>query len=477
MRIDTLLVNPQLANVSTTSFYVMPVGLLSIAAYLRMYNIKTKVIDLNTIKENLTPYTQEEFFEESPTFVGVSVMVAGQLQAAREVLQNAKKFLPDVLTAVGGAHVSQFPVDILKNCPEIDFVVLGEGEVQAHVCADYAKFKIEPLFWPNGIAYRDNADEVIVNEKESYIKDIESLPYPAYDLVNYEDYLHDTKTWHNPYHVDFGVRVPLITSRGCPNLCNFCSVATCMGLYYRPISAEKVVELIEFMQNKHNAKYFAIYDANFAQDTKRVIDICNLIKKKNIKIFLDLPTGLPINATAIEMIDALADVGLIRTCISVESGDATIRNDVMKKNIEQTEIYAVVNKIRTYQQIFLLTDFVLGMPEDTMQSVEASCKIIEELDIDDIALTVAAPYPGTELYNQCTKEKLFCDGVVVKDLWKAEWLSHDNVSRFTIKPYALEIQQLREYRDRILSFRIKKKTNYLNRMEKIFGITSEYSGR
>ena len=85
------------------------------------------------------------------------------------------------------------------------------------------------------------------------------------------------------------------------------------------------------LHEEHGAGYFAIFDANFAQDTARVIAICNEITRRNLNILIDLPTGLPINATATAMVDALAEAGLIRTCISVETGDEFIRNTVMHK--------------------------------------------------------------------------------------------------------------------------------------------------
>jgi len=142
----------------------------------------------------------------------------------------------------------------------------------------------------------------------------------------------------------------------------------------------------------------------------------------------------------------------------------------MKKNINQNEIFDVVNAIRKYPQIFLLTDFVLGMPEDTMKSIEASCEVIEALDIDDIALTVATPYPGTELYEQCKKENLFFEDINVEELWRSNWLSHDNISKFVIKPYSLDLETLYLYRDKILWLRIDKMKSYHKRMREIFNI-------
>ena len=289
-----LLVNLSLSDVSTTSFYVMPPGLLSLVAYLRENRFSTDFLDFNIIKKKNADSTDsklisifEDYLAKSkPCLVGASVMVAGQFKFAQKILKSAKNFSADTVTVVGGAHVSQFPKEILENCPEIDFVVIGEGETQVLVCSHFAQTKEFPSVWPDGIAYRSNG-KIVVKPKRSYIESIDALPFPAYDVVEFDDYLHDTSTWHNPYQVELGVRVPIITSRGCPNFCNFCSVAKCMGRSYRPMRPVKVVDMMQMLHEKNDVHYFAIFDANFAQEPHRVIEICNEISRRNLKFHID----------------------------------------------------------------------------------------------------------------------------------------------------------------------------------------------
>ena len=477
----SLLVNLSLSEGSSTPFYVMPPGLFSLAAYLRENQVSTDFLDFNIVKKKnadssdskLVSIFEDHLAESKPCLVGASVMVAGQFKLARETLKSTKKFSTDTVTVVGGAHVSQFPKEILENCQEIDFVVMGEGESQLLACSHYARTKKFPSVWPDGIAYRSNG-KIVVKPRSMYVENVDALPFPAYDLVEFDDYFHDTSTWHNPYKVDLGVRVPIITSRGCPYLCNFCSIAKHMGRRYRPMSSVKVVDMMQMLQENHNVHYFAIFDANFAQKTDRVIEICNEINRRNLKCYIDLPTGLPINSFTKEMIDALANVGLIRTCISIETGDANIRNYVMKKNVKQDDIFTVVEVIRHYPQIFLLTDFVLGMPEDTLESLEATCELLASLDTDDITLSIATPYPGTALYRQWESDKLFCNEGDKEKLWMADWYTHANTNKFLIKPYELDIDTLKRYRDRILSFRASKILSYHKRMKTVFNVDSNY---
>ncbi len=290
---NILLVNLPLADISTTSFFVMPPGLLSIAAYLREKGETVDLVDLNVMRKQVNGRGVIEAFESrlehTPAMlVGVSVMVAGQFKLAQEICQRAKQVMPNALTVVGGAHVSQFPGDILKKCPEIDLVVIGEGEEQAYACVRYAKTRNRQANWPDGLAYRSQEHgEITVLPKAEYNIDVDSLPWPAYDMLDFDDYRHDTRTWHNPYRVDLSLRVPLITSRGCPNLCNFCSVAQCMGKKYRGMTDARVVDMVEMLYERHGVRYFAIFDANFAQEAARVIEICKEITRRNLEIFID----------------------------------------------------------------------------------------------------------------------------------------------------------------------------------------------
>ena len=212
-----LLVNPSLAGISSTSFYVMPPGLLCLAAYMRERGYDVDILDINVEKAVTSVIAQ--IWRKNYSLVGVSIMVAGQLTQARQILRLAKGY--SIPTVVGGAHASQFPKELLRNCTEIDFVVIGEGEEQLLGIAESGK-------GVPGTAYR-RYGSIVIQSKLNYIADMDSLPMPAYNLVKFSDYVMDTTTWHNPYNIDFGVRVPLITSRGCPNLCNFCSVSKCMG--------------------------------------------------------------------------------------------------------------------------------------------------------------------------------------------------------------------------------------------------------
>ena len=284
MTSTTLLVNPSISQISKTSYFIMPLGLLSIAAYLRENGFPVEILDFNVVKRKSPLGTDQDILskfsttidEIAPKVLGISIMVAGQLKIAYEAIKIAKAKNPQIVTMIGGAHSSQFPREILENCPEIDFVVLGEGELQSAAIVKNYSGKYTFQEFPEGIAFRENGT-VKINKRIAFLESIDRLPFPAYDLLEFSDYSHDTKNWHNPNKVDLTNRVPIITSRGCPNACNFCSISQSMGYCYRPMSATRVVDMIQMLYEKNNSRVFAVYDANFTQDHNRIIAICNEI--------------------------------------------------------------------------------------------------------------------------------------------------------------------------------------------------------
>ena len=434
----TLFINLPTAEISTAKTKVMPLSLLCVIAYLRDQGRKVDLIDLTTYpEESLYEYIRKN----KPRMIGISVMVAGQMQSAIRVSIQIKQII-DTTIILGGIHASQFAEDILTYCKDIDLVKSGEYESYGGLC------------------YRTRKG--IHRGEKNRFADVNTLPMPAYDILNFENYRSDNSTWHNPFKVDLGIRVPVFTSRGCPNVCNFCSVQTAMGYKYRGINAIKVVDMFEWL-NQRGIVYFAIYDANFSQSQRRVIEICNEIRRRNLRIYLDIPAGLPVNVSTSEMIDALVSVGLIRTKVAIENPDDTIRNEVMHKRVTRDQIYKSIEIIRKHKQVFLTADFIIGMPEETEKSLQNTIEFIEGLDIDDIGINIATPYPGTGLWDQCVRDKLFT--VDYRTLWNDPGYSHTNLNRFTIKPYKVDIFNMSFFLGLITALKWQKQEQYEKRKD------------
>ncbi|MBL7969639.1 MAG: B12-binding domain-containing radical SAM protein [Prolixibacteraceae bacterium] len=469
------------AEISQIAYYLVPLGLLSIAAYLKNLGYETQVLDTNIVIRKLRDKTEsslketirQKIIEFKPLMVGISVMGARQTEMALSAIEISKSINSDIVTVLGGAHASQFPGQLLNNCTALDYVVIGEGEIQAswivkkHISNDFSAVV------PDGIAFRKDKD-IHVNPKSKFIMTLDSLPMPAYDQVCLKDYANDTLNWHNPLGFDLKSRIPIMTSRGCPANCNFCSISSHMGNCFRPMSAKRVVDMLEILHEQHDVKVFAVHDANFTRDKKRVLEICNEIIKRRLDIAFDINSGVPLNSIYIEVIHALASVGLIRLGLSIESGDSYIRNEIMGKNFNDDQLFAVIEACREHPEVYLSTDFVMGMPEDTIHSLDKSIKLMEVLDVDEVDVTLATPFPGTKLYLQCVRDNLFFEDINLEEFWRSKEFAWNTNRRFFIKPYKMNYEQLNHYYDLYLKVRAVKFQYYRERMKRIFEVDSQY---
>jgi len=459
----------------------MPLGLLAVAAYLRMRGYETLVVDANVLIRNLGCTTNDAVIdcvdrvirEFRPAMVGITVMGAAQIEMALETTRRTKGIDPTIVTVWGGAHASQFAVTILEHCPTLDFVVVGEGEEQAAWLAQTATSSDALTAMPDGMAYREG-DEIRVKPKQRFIASLDALPLPAYDLVRLDDYANDVTGWHNPLGLDLRARVPIMTSRGCPHGCTFCAIASHMGRRFRSMSAPKVVDLLQLLCEEHGVRVAAVHDADFTQNQKRVLEICSDIVRRRLDIAIDIYTGVAIGVTQPDVIHALAAVGLVRLGLSIESGDPFIRNEVMGKRFEDEQIFALVDACRQHPEVYLGVDFVLGMPEDTEHSLDRSLALVRTLDVDEVAVTVATPFPGTSLYAQCVRDRLFADGVDLDHLWRAKDYAWTDKPRFVIQPYKLSEEQLLRYYDLFQKVRMDKFEWYRDRMRRLYRIDSPY---
>ena len=144
-----------------------------------------------------------------------------------------------------------------------------------------------------------------------------------------------------------------------------------------------------------------------------------------------------------EILDALAEAGLIRFSVGIESGSDYIRNKIIGKNLPMEKILHFNELIKGYKDLFVKAFFIIGFPEETSESLQDTYRLLEILNVDKIGIYYATPYPGTKLFRQCLEEgKLM---VAPDSLWNMEGF-YESVDKPYIKPEALTIEELMEFR-------------------------------
>src|SRR5208337_2525891 len=216
-----LLINPQTPDMIRNKEYYTPPSLLYLAAVLQKAGSEVNILDLNT-KGQTRCDDSIKFYEDiiidkisdfKPTFIGIGCLFSGHFPLVANYSQLIKKRFGNLPIVIGGIHPTIFHVEILTNCPSIDFIILGEGEESIVLLASALKENdFDGLKNIDGLAYRWN-DRVVVNPKTRFIGDLDEIPFPAYDLINLKDYYHDTSNWLNPKNLPINTSISILSSR------------------------------------------------------------------------------------------------------------------------------------------------------------------------------------------------------------------------------------------------------------------------
>lgn len=458
-----LLINPPVPSSYYNREFYLPSSLMYIGAVLKKNNDQVSILDLKIYQREKDP--EWGFFEEkilgrikefSPDIIGWGCLFSGNFPDLLKLSELVDKFYPNMPQILGGIHAAIYTNEILKNCPAIDYIILGEGEDSIVKLINALK-ENHGLDEVPGFAYRKEGG-IKINAKESYIKNIDDIPFPDYELVNLEDYYIDTSNWYNPKKLQFKTSIPIITSRSCPNKCTFCSMWQVMGPMWRARSAKNVVDEIEYVYNKYGQSHFSFNDDNISLSRSRTIDICKEIVKRGLNIQFETPNGLSIKTLDEEVIEWLVKAGLVRVSLAIESGSDYIRNKVMGKYLDKEKIYQVIKIFKKYPHVFLKVFFIIGMPEETKETLEQTYQMIKDIDADKVYLHNVVPFPGTKVFEQAKRDNLLVE-INLNDLYKSGDLYITNFDRIFIKPYNLELDDLREFRARCNSLIEEQKRN------------------
>ena len=391
----------------------LPLGLLYIAAVLDKAGYKAEILDafitdfsfrkIGDIIEVGMPYGRimEEIRRRKPDIVGVTNPFTCQVENAIRVADIVKEIDPNILTVVGGPHVTAVPVEFVDEAKNVDIAVIGEGE---HTMLDIARFfegykKISDV---QGIAYRKDGT-VVMNSPRPFIKDLDELPYPAYHLVEMEQYLDPEKIEYRSFK---DRAIPMITSRGCPFNCSFCSVHLHMGKMFRAHSVNYIVDHIEHVVNKYRVKTIYFEDDNLTLDLKRFEAICDKIIEKDITFNWETPNGVRPDYLTLSLLKKMKKTGCQSVFFGIESGDQFVLDNIVDKSLKLEDVTKVAKMCK---EIGLKTGafYIIGFPgekkENMLKTVELALRLKREFDVG-MHLFFATPSYGTRLYKECKKK-------------------------------------------------------------------------
>ncbi len=315
---------------------------------------------------------EKRFQGFKPDLVAVTMM-SRQHDVAYGIVRYLKKRGHKVV--VGGPHISVYREKVLEDTPA-DFAIFGEGEYALlELCNGKPHGEIKGLVWRKG-------KRTIVNQPRPPLTDLDSLPFPAYDLFEIEKYSEKM--------------LPITSSRGCPFRCIFCSIRLSMGRIWRPRSAENVVSEIAHWYAKGYRK-FQFTDDNFTLDMGRVSKLCDLILKKGLDIQWDLRNGVRADRVSLPLLRKMKKAGCFFVLFGVESANkdvlAAIKKDLDLKNVRNAVRMAKAAGLK------VSASFIIGHPSETYDNFMESYTFAKSLHLDEVKFFNLMPYPGTELYD------------------------------------------------------------------------------
>ncbi len=371
-----------------------PMGILALAAYLRTkFDLKIRLVN-----QKVENYTTQELAEEAikfePDVVGFTVMTPAAHQIG-ELTRTIRQALPKALLLLGGPHASAFEEKVLEQT-DADAAVVGEGELameeilKAHFGGgDFGK--IPGLIW--------RADDGTILRNPGHmpmIEDLDSLPMPAYDLLDVPAY------WKLQSMPPVARRkyISLVSSRGCPYQCMWCHKI--FGKVFRGHSAERIVDEIEYFTKRYKIDDVEFLDDIFNLDRKRVIEVSEGVRKRGLKLRTALPNAVRTDILTEDVVDALADMNLYWCSFALETGSPRLQEYTGKRlNIPKflSGIDMCVKK-----GIFANGFAMLGFPTETEEEMQMTIDTMNESRLHTASFFTVTPFPNTRLYQQIEEE-------------------------------------------------------------------------
>lgn len=435
-------------------------ALLSLAAVLRKAGHTPVLLDLNNrrVHEQAEPnqYCLDKITHtirtEQPGLVGISFLFSGFMKTAWRYAREIKAVAPGLKIMTGGIHATTYPQEILTNCPEFDYIALGEGEPQMVAMADrIASGELGNLNDIKSFAFRDEQGKVRINRDREWI-DYEELPMQAWDMVDFTEFEMDLGHYSNfKNHVIKNV-VPVISERGCPFKCTFCDMYLVQGRKLRRRTPEKFVDELEYLATERGQRFFTFMDDNLTVDNKHILGICNEILRRGLDIQFTTAGGLGMNSLRTDVIDAMVAAGMTSALLAPEHGSDYIRNTVIKKGLKRDTIYKVVEDLKKHR-VSLAGNWIMGFPEDTNETLQETMDMIDDLQLDRNWVGTLIPFPGTPVFEQSVRDNLFIGGLDTSNLWQVPVRAHQDGC--VIKPYNMSLEDLRSWRQKFIDIRFK----------------------
>jgi radical SAM superfamily enzyme YgiQ (UPF0313 family) len=374
--------------------------------------------------------------EYMPDMVGISSMFSARQRNAIHHLRLVKSVDKEIPVVLGGIHPSLAPGESIRE--GADYVVIGEGEYRLVEIANSLRSGKKPDC--DGVAYRDNG-EIRVFPMERRIQNLDEIPIPDRSLVNLEDYI-KIGVPYAPFPRKERVE-QVMTSRGCPFNCVFCSTVNFWGKKFRARSVENIAAELNGLREKHGIEEVQFSDDNMtvSKDRARRLFAC----MKGMGLSWCTPHGLMPWTLDDEMIGLMADSGAYQLTFAIESGNERVLREIIDKKVPDKDHIIALVKACQKRGIQVHGMFVVGFPGETREEIEQTLKYPYDVGFESVSYFIANPMPGSRLYEECKRK-----GKSRMDLKAADIIIPKDSPDYVMAPDELERlvdEETRRYND------------------------------
>ena len=400
-------------------WYHMPLlNLGYLAAVLEQKGVDVRVIDAQFESLGLAK-TVERARKAGAKMFAITAMTH-EIHRAHEVAEAIKEVVPGAVVIVGGPHPTALPVRTMEEFPSFDYLIVGEGELTLAKLVEGLENKAD-ISTIHGLVYRKDG-KVVENEPRTWIKDLDTIPFPAWHLYPRSD------------------EYPVFTSRGCPYRCYFCM--RILGSHVRFRSVENVMEELTYVYENFKPSKITFYDETFTVNEKRTRELMEAIIKSGLHRKIKWYIQTRVDLVDYSLFRKMKEAGCHGIGFGIESGSDSILKEVGKKITTEQAREAV----RQAKKAGVETSgyFIIGHPNETKEDILNTIDFAAKLNTTQVAIGIMVPYPGTDIYDMAINGQ--CGYKVISSDW-TDFNKHlgNALELQQLDRRSLELLQMRAY--------------------------------
>ena len=427
----------------------MPLGILSMSAYLKKHSdVKTRLMDFNIILNKLESFeyksfsdlfrgmlSGKEWIDYSPSIIGISALFTPTYRNMMDLASIARQIFPKAIIIAGGGVPTNLYHKIFEESTNFDALCYGEGEkplLGLFESDDKIKYLEESPSWitrdkaKNGYAFRHD-----------FIENLDEIPFLDYEISDQDEYKFNLMSLF-PLMPKGKKGMPIMTSRGCPHRCSFCSSHTVHGKKMRYQNLPRVREDFRRLKEQYGAEIMVFFDDHLMANKQRVFEIIQIMRDLQLTAFF--PSSLALYALDRKVLESLRSIGVAHLILSVESGSDRVLKEVMHKVLNLSIVKRVIEDCR---DLGIATDLsiLIGLPGETKQDLEDALTFFKTINPTWFRISVATPLVGSEMLEICLKKNYIKGDYLDSDFKRCVVETEDFTSEYIQeKAYSMNLE-------------------------------------